>query len=169
MLKWRERLKKKCWGRAMHPSCTLHLMHSSFSETWLLPAWTICRAFIIIKISLHKNALLAKWGIAQIDENHSQWRVENALLYHNMCIHRSFLLNMEVNIGKMRVHFLSALTPVSLTLLPLSWPCLPSFPLPHVACGHYLHWLVYNSLAPLLLCCTQLHNPQSTVKLCLFA
>lgn len=79
-----ERLNKKCWGRAMHPSCPLHLMHSSFSETWLLSAWTICRAFIIIKISLHKNALLAKWGIAQIDENHSQWRVENALLYHNM-------------------------------------------------------------------------------------
>lgn len=149
-----ERLNKNCWGRAMHPSCPLHLMHSSFSETWLLSAWTICSAFIIIKISLHKNALPAKWGIAQIEENHSQWRVENALLYHNMCIHRSFLLNMEVIIGKMRVHFLSALTPVSLTLPPsyslFPMPSLISSPI----CAHYLHWLVYSSLAPLLLCCT---------------
>lgn len=126
----------------------------------------ICRAFIIIKISLHKNALLAKWGIAQIDENHSQWRVENALPYHNMCIHRSFLLNLKVGSEKMRVHFLGMLTPAPLILLHLH-------SLPHVSlisspmCSHYIRWLVYNSLSPLLLCCIQLHNPQTMVKLLL--
>lgn len=37
-----------------------------------------------------------------MDENHSQWKMEDAILYQNVCVHR-FYLNMDVIIEKMRV------------------------------------------------------------------
>lgn len=81
----RERdIQGKCWGGFIQPSSPWHWTHSSFSEMYLLPVWAMCRAFIFINISLHRNVLLAKWSRAQMDVNYSQWRMENVLLYYNV-------------------------------------------------------------------------------------